>query len=163
MAAPKRTPFERERDLELTTKLYIRGKTQQEIADRVGVSREQIAYDIADIKKRWRESEIQDFNEAVVEQLRRLDELEQAHWAAWERSFESSKSGEPAYLSGAIRCGEQRAKILGLYAPERKEVSGPNGAPIHLLNQDERLERINQLLEQARVRSGSAAAIPDPA
>ncbi len=44
---PKRSSFERERDLYLTTQLYLKGQTQVEIAEDLNVSREQIKWVIS--------------------------------------------------------------------------------------------------------------------
>ena len=38
--------------------------------------------------------------------------------------------GDPAYMDLMIRLEDQRAKILGLYAPEKKEISGKDGEPL---------------------------------
>ena len=151
MAAPKRTAFERERDLERITSLYLTGKTQQAIADEIGVSREQIKYDLLTIKRRWRESTLIDINEAKHRELDRLDELERTYWDAWIKSCgERTKTrqektgigigkasvekenllGNPAYLAGVQSCIEQRCKIIGLYAPTRQEHTGRDGRPI---------------------------------
>lgn len=88
MAAPKRTPFERERDLHLTTTLYLKGKTQAEIAEELNVSREQIKYDLAIIQQRWRTDTAINLDEAKQKELSRIDTLERTYWDAWERSLE---------------------------------------------------------------------------
>lgn len=40
-----------------------------------------------------------------------------------------SRDGNPAFLQGVQWCIEQRCKILGVYAPVKGELAGPNGAP----------------------------------
>lgn len=89
MAANTRTKFERERDLEMITSYYLRGKYQSEIATIIGVSLPQIKYDLRTIQKRWRESSMVNMNEAKQRELTRIDELERAAWDAWERSKET--------------------------------------------------------------------------
>jgi len=150
MAAPKRTKFERENDLQRIAELYLKGWYQSAIAKEIGVAQPQIAYDLKEIRQRWRESSIRDFDEDRNQELERIDILEREYWSAWERSKEektrtrqtkhgdiSSASveketllGNPAYLSGVERCIELRCKILGLYAPIKNEVAGKDGAPI---------------------------------
>jgi hypothetical protein len=152
MAAPKRSKFERERDLERITSLYLTGKTQQEIADDIGVHRTQIEYDLATIKKRWRESSLIDIGEAKNRELDRIDRLEQTYWTAWEKSLgertrtkqekhvdgdgkeigkgrsrasveKETLLGNPSYLAGIADCVDKRCKIIGLYAPVKSETN----------------------------------------
>lgn len=150
MAAPKRTPFQRERDLERTTSLYLKGKTQQEIADELNVSREQIKYDLKVIQERWRNDTTINLDEAKQRELSRIDELERTYWQAWERSLDERTktrtekySGEdgkgkasieketllglPAYLTGIQWCISERCKILGLYAPIKNATTDKDG------------------------------------
>jgi transcriptional regulator with XRE-family HTH domain len=147
MAAPKRTAFERERDLERTASLYLKGKTQQEIADEIGVSRQQVGFDIQTVQRRWRESTVINLDEAKQRELARIDELERTYWQAWEKSTgERTKTkqektggdggqakasveketlhGNPAFLTGVFNCVQERCRILGLYAPTKQELGG---------------------------------------
>ena len=52
MAAPKRTPGERERDLLRVAELYCEGVPQYRIAQAIGVSFQQIHYDVRILNKR---------------------------------------------------------------------------------------------------------------
>lgn len=156
MAAPKRTEFERERDLHLTTQLYLKGKTQAEIAEELNVSREQIKYDLAIIQKRWRTDTTINLDEAKQKELARIDNLERTYWEAWERTLEEKTKtrteqstsgkgdkdagktakatieketllGNPAYLAGVQWCISERCKILGIYAPAKVAPTTPDG------------------------------------
>jgi multidrug efflux pump subunit AcrA (membrane-fusion protein) len=144
MAANKRTPFQREADLFKTQELYLRGKTQQEIADELDVSREQIKYDLKAIQQRWQETTTFNLDEAKAKELSKVDNLERTYWEAWERTLgERTKSrverqgagettrdkssieresllGDPRFLQGVQWCIERRCDILGLYAPKRQ-------------------------------------------
>lgn len=40
------------------------------------------------------------------------------------------RDGNPAYLGGVERCIERRCKLLGLDAPERREITGKDGGPV---------------------------------
>lgn len=42
--------------------------------------------------------------------------------------------GNPAFLSGLQWCIERRCKLLGLDAPQKQEISGPEGSPIVATN-----------------------------
>ena len=149
MAAPKRSRSERQRDLATIARLYIReGLKQHEIADRLGVSQQQISYDLLSLRKMWLKSALVDFNHARAEQLAKIDELERTYWEAWLSSCEgggytvavaeqgkdkeleiaktitreNTGTGNPAFLAGVERCVGMRNKMLGLDAPRLIEV-----------------------------------------
>lgn len=88
MAAPKRTDFEREYDYRRITDLYLQGKFQSEIATILGVSQQQVSYDLAAIQRRWRTDTAINLDEAKQKELARVDKLERTYWDAWERSLE---------------------------------------------------------------------------
>jgi predicted transcriptional regulator len=143
MAETKRTPEQREEDLVVITRMYLQGKRQYEIAEVIGVTREQISYDLKEIRTRWRESTLVDFNEMKQRELEKIDLLEETYWAAWQRSIQektktrTSKTGDtnsasieketllgdPRFLQGVERCVDMRAKILGTYAPVKMDSS----------------------------------------
>jgi hypothetical protein len=63
--------------------------------------------------------------------------------------------GNPAYMDLMIRLEDQRAKILGLYAPEKKEITGKDGDPLFAIVGDLDLAKLTTeekeaLLELAR-------------
>lgn len=157
MAAPKRTDAQREHDLELISALYLRGKRQVDIAAELGVTQQQISYDLKTIQKRWQQKTVVNINEVKQRELARIDELERTYWEAWERSLDertktrterNTTGGEnqvsrdkasieketllgiPAYLAGVERCIELRCKILGVHAAQKHEHTGPNGGEI---------------------------------
>ena len=88
MAAPKRSEFQREHDYRIIADLYLKGKTQAEIADTVGLAQQQISYDLGIIRRRWREDTAINLDEAKQQELSRIDTLERTYWDAWERSLE---------------------------------------------------------------------------
>lgn len=142
----RRTAAQRERDLATTADLYCRGWTQQAIADEIHVERSIISDDIKAILKRWRESAILDFNDAVCDELARVRHLEAVAWDDYyasggeettttvESTTEGSYAGsrrtgqrkrtrmrDPRFLTTVQWCIERRCKLLGLDAPERLE------------------------------------------
>lgn len=150
MATPKRTPFQREKDLVRIEEMYLRGARQVDIAAEIGVSRSQVQYDIQSLIKRWRTSSIRDFDAAREIELQRLNALEREYWDAWEKSKldkevatvervtgdagrdkaakrTEAQTGNPAYLAGVQWCVEQRCKLLGLYAPAKVAPTDPSG------------------------------------
>lgn len=156
MAAPKRTPFQRERDLDRISSMYLQGYTQQAIADVIGVSQPAIYRDLEEVRKRWREASVVSIAEAKARELERIDVLESTYWDAWRRSTDErtktrttaneagrtalvekeSLIGDKRYLEGVQWCIEQRCKILGILAPAKQEIGGPDGAATILIRVD---------------------------
>ena len=61
--------------------------SQYEIADQIGVSREQIKYDLATIRAEWAASRTLNMDEAKAAELARIDHLERTYWQAYDRSL----------------------------------------------------------------------------
>lgn len=93
--AQRRTEEERERDLVMLARMYVRGKAQHEMMltlnalypDRP-LTLPIIHKDLEDIRRMWLQSTLLDFNAAKAKELARLDEAEREAWNAWERSKE---------------------------------------------------------------------------
>ena len=153
--APKRTKFEREKDLLAISSLYLQGITQAEIGQRIGVSQQQISYDLKVLRKRWLQSSIVNIDEAKARELARVDHLEREYWEAWEKSKNPVKTiaskkvdgqqtektiqgetgtGDPRYLSGVQWCINKRCEIVGLDAPSRTDVT--SGGKAIIINWD---------------------------
>jgi hypothetical protein len=154
MAANTRTPLAREHDLREAAALYLRGLTQGEIARRLGVSRQQVGYDLRALQRRWRESALADFHARRAAELAKVDELERTYWEAWERSCQAreistqeriqggdgqaegrlkagvrkeKRDGNPEFLRGVERCVEMRCKITGAFAALKVAPTTPDG------------------------------------
>ena len=159
MAANKRTRIQIEDDRREIASLYLQGKTQQAIAERLNMTRQMVGYDLKAIQRRWREDTSRNLDEDKARELAKLDELERTHWQAWEDSLEQvttessarttsgrgngdgsvteqaairreGKQGNPAYLRGVMECIDRRCKLLGLDSPQKLEHSGVDGGPI---------------------------------
>ncbi len=139
MAAPKRSRIQRELDLAIIASKYLAQKSQYEIAQEMGLSQPAICRDLAEVRRRWRESSIIDMNKARVRELARVDQLERMYRDAFERSCQErittrteqegqgdtatvkvivqreQMAGSPAFLNGILHCIEQRCKILDIY------------------------------------------------
>jgi hypothetical protein len=177
MPLKKRTNFERERDLERITEMYLRGKFQSEIAEVMEVSQGQISYDLTIIKKRWQESSLVNWDEARQRELARIDELERTYWSAWEASKtertkarqeknnagatvkasmeKEQRDGNPAFLDGVMKCITERCKILGLNAPTKNQNFNVDLSSLT----DEQLDRLDagESMEQVLKRDRVAA------
>jgi transcriptional regulator with XRE-family HTH domain len=147
MAAPKRTSFEIARDRAETAKLYLQGKTQAEIAEEMGVSQQQISYDLQRIQEAWQKRTDLDLTAEKAKALARIDIIEREAWDAWKVSRgETEKTqtrlvdlgqgakrtestltkykrvGNPMFLERVAWCTSERCKILGLYHSDRRGV-----------------------------------------
>jgi hypothetical protein len=150
-----RTPDQIRSDRAEIAHLYLQRRTQAEIAEKLGLSRQQIGYDLNAIREEWLQSSVMDFNGRKAEELARLDRLEREYWNAWIESKKETQvstteqttggdngdrlravvrkeqqTGNPQYLAGVQSCIEQRCKILGLNAPTVTQLTGPGGGPI---------------------------------
>jgi hypothetical protein len=82
----KRGVFERENDLTRTSELYLKQWRQIDIAKEMGVTQQQISWDIKEIRARWLAAQINNMNEIKSRELDRIDSLEREYWMAWEKS-----------------------------------------------------------------------------
>lgn len=98
--AEKRTPQERERDLAFIARHYLRGWSQNEIANRISeertysLSQATISNEIKLLHEKWRESYLVDIDAVKAKELARLDELELAYWEGWQRSLRNTEDQE---------------------------------------------------------------------
>lgn len=145
---PHRTKLQREIDFQREADLYIQGWNQQQIANAIGISRQQINVDLGKIRDEWRARYSEKVDEFKQEQLAKIDALEAKYWAAWEKSLGDKKInsvstsqgllnkpglektattessyGESKYLDGILKCIDRRCKILGIDAPKNVEMT----------------------------------------
>lgn len=66
--------------------LYVQGKTQWDIARRLGCGQGTVSKDLAAIREEWKARSVRDFESRLAEELARLDALEAEAWAGWARS-----------------------------------------------------------------------------
>lgn len=162
--------------------MYLQGWLQVDIAEELGVHQSTISRDLAVIREEWLESTLVDFDKARSTELARIDALEREHWRAW---FESTKdkevqiqesqtggkhvhlskevqkvegqAGDPRFLQGIQTCIDRRCKLLGLDAPVKVAPTDPSGQREYVgLPDDERINRIVELLDAARTRRADA-------
>ncbi|MCK7458487.1 hypothetical protein [Idiomarina aminovorans] len=162
MAATKRTPDQVMRDQASIAEMYLKGFRMYEIADARGLSMNQVKYDLREVRKRWRQSSVRDFDAHREEQLARLDLMEASLWREWERSCGSPEAeelekgkksdgppqtGDPRYMTVMLNIIERRSKLLGLDAPTKLAPTNPDGdEPYKQIAPDEIDARIHELL-----------------
>lgn len=110
---------------------YLRGETQQLIADELSVGVATVARDLAALREQWQQSGLRDFDAAKAEQLAKLDKAESELWEQWRAGAEADGSNaDPRYMDKILSVIERRCRLMGLDAPKRAEVSGPNGGEL---------------------------------
>lgn len=154
MAANKRNRLQREQDKKTIVKLLIEGCSQQQIGERLGLSRQQIGHDLKVIQREWKEETAFDLDSFKALQLAKLDHLERRSWESFEKSKKrfhqvivkgkatknkqesgggdpdemivktETRNGDPQFLEKILSCIDKRCKILGLYSPDKIEGSG---------------------------------------
>jgi hypothetical protein len=173
-----RSPDQIRRDRAEIAQLYLQGKLQSEIGATLGLSRQQIGYELKAVRQEWLQSSIVDFNAKKAEELARIDHLERNYWAAWESSKKERQTstteqvtcaagdrlkaalrkeeqvGDPRFLAGVQWCISKRCEILGLDAPKKIAPTTPDGRqPYQLLVKemsDDELATIERLAERHR-------------
>lgn len=156
--------------LAIVAQLYKRGYTvraiREEVMRRLDLSTYSVSTVHGDIKsllKEWRESRLDDMDDALQLELTRIDDTVRELWEQWEKSKEDytktqrkrkgaparnanqdNNSGEggirtfsveektlnvvglgnPAYISEIRQQLAERRKLLGLYAPEKRDIQG---------------------------------------
>jgi hypothetical protein len=117
VAANHRTRHEREFDLGRTSRWYREGMAPSEIARKLGLSKQQVNYDLREIRRRWLDAQIFNFNEAKAIELARLDGMILRAEGFLRRKGSLSPIVRKQWASVLVKCIDQRCKILGLYGP----------------------------------------------
>lgn len=166
---------EKEGRLTIVAQLYKRGYTVRAIRDEVmrrldlpTYSVSTVHRDITSLLKEWRESRLEDMDDALQLELTRIDDTVRELWEQWEKSKEDYTKtqrkrkgaparnanqdnnsgdkggdkggirtfsieektlnvvglGNPAYISEIRQQLAERRKLLGLYAPEKRDIQG---------------------------------------
>lgn len=121
----------REGRLEVVAQLYRRGYSlrhiQAEVTRRLDLASYSLATVHNDVKyllSEWRENRIEDIDQTLQLELERIDEAVRELWEQWEQSKLIDSLGDVSYITEIRRQLEERRKLLGLYAPEKKDISG---------------------------------------
>ena len=131
------------------------GYTYEHIAAQFGVTRQAV---YSGVKKALDKQQAESVGELRALENERLDDLLRAIYA-------EALKGDLGAIDRILRIMERRARLWGLDAPVRQELSGPEGGPVAFdevsLSDDERAERIAVLLDRARARTTGQAAFDD--
>jgi hypothetical protein len=171
-----RSPDQIRNDRAEIARMYLQGSTQAQIGAKLGLSRQQIGYDLDAVRQEWLQSSLIDFNQKKAEELARIDAVEREYWAAWQQSKHErqtssieqvkdprgdklkagirnvAQTGDPRYLEGVRWCIAKRCEVLGLNAPQKIAPTMPDGQrPYQLIVKemsDEELAFIERLAER---------------
>ena len=76
-------------------------------------------------------------------ELERLDSL-------WLSAWQAVKGGDMQTINACIRIMDRRAKLLGLDAPAKQELTGPEGGPIEV---SDTRQRLKELIDRQRTNA----------
>lgn len=149
--------------LDIIAELYKRGyslrKITEEVKRRLNIPKLAVSTtynDVQTLLKEWRESRIENIDQALQLELERIDDTTAELWEQWDKSKEEAQKttttrsgrikgkggsgietdavsesrtnvgglGNPAYIAEIRQQLIERRKLLGLYAPEARQVKG---------------------------------------
>lgn len=93
----KRTKDQREFDLDFCSNLFLRGYTYREISERLNeenarrgvgytISKQMVYWDMQQLLIEWKRERMENIDDYVTQELRKLDKMEVELWKAWEHS-----------------------------------------------------------------------------
>lgn len=165
----------------VVAELWLKGYSIKRIALSVEMNHRQVRELVLKSKAIWIKRKELALTDVVAEQLRRVDLIEMNAWEAWERSqqehvetkVQSTKDGtfktrttktavgDPRFLDAALKCVEQRCKLLGVYKPPEERAEMTVWGVTVVVDNPEQAEEILSY-EQFRNMKDEAEHIPDP-
>ena len=123
--------------------LYLRRRTQAQIASELGVSQATVCGDLQAIQQEWKASAVRDFDLARQIELQKIDLVERTCWESFDRSLKPlqtaditgdgpqgktkrrirNQNGDPRFLAQILQCTIHRRALLGLDSPTLITVS----------------------------------------
>ena len=133
--------------------LRKKGYSYREIGRELGISEAQAHRDVHRMLDHLCEIERDTAEKIRRMEIMRLDSMLRGLWT-------SVEDGDPQAVTASLKVSERRAKLLGLDAPSRQELTGRDGGPLATANvdltklSDEDLATLAQILD----RAGSAGS-----
>jgi hypothetical protein len=189
-----RNPQERFRILERRKRvaaMYLQGLSQWEIGQRLSVTQQCVAKDVAALEREWLASAVVDIDAAKAKELARIDRLERVAWGAWRRSCRQkerattrmerkmdeaaqrakaitskateARDGNPEYLKRVEWCINKRCELLKLNPPQRLEHGGSADMPPIRTEMQPELTRAQRFVRIAALLADGAMGSPDTA
>lgn len=148
---PKLSRDERRKRILEVSELYLAGKPQHEIAQKLGCTQQQVSYDLKLMRRYWLQSSIANFDTRKNEELAKINMVERECWESWEKSKQKSvkmvkekrpiinkegmleseekttttiedTAGDPRWMQLILQCSERRVKLLGLDEPIKHDM-----------------------------------------
>ena len=126
-------PTRRQKETEIAerrarvTRLYQSGmRDQYRIAEALGVSTATISRDIRALEAQWREEAARDIAAARGEMISRHHDLRKGLATA-------ARAGDVQAVKATLAIDAEDAKLMGLYAPEKRELSTANDTPLKII------------------------------
>lgn len=119
---PTRTPEQRARDSVRIMGLRDAGWLQEEIAQELGVSQQQVSYDILQMRRAWQERAAIDVEGATGRELARLDYIEEQAGAAWLHSLEDARTTRTVRREWDVTVPVKRRGTDGMVEETREKV-----------------------------------------
>jgi hypothetical protein len=158
------------------TELYLKGRSQTEIAAELSVAQSTVSEDVQYVRRQWEQSAVRNYDELRTRELQKLEYIEREAWSAWDRSQKPAQSavisgegqgkqtrkslkqqiGDPRFLDQVNKCIAQRRAITGL---DVLPVPAPLESPIDgNLSLEVRQQRVRLLVDAFMQREGMGAA-----
>lgn len=128
------------------------GASYRQIAQQMAVSLNTAYADIQAELLELREQTKTDAADVRDMELQRCDEMILGLWPAVRR-------GDPKSVMAAVRVSERRAKLLGIDAPSKQELTGAGGGPLEVR---ELRESLAGKLAGLATRIGAGSVAPEP-
>jgi len=156
---------------------YLRGLTQEEIAEILKVDQSTISRDLAAVRELWLAAAVEDHDKKVAETRGKVMAVALEAWQQWVKSQSAEKrrqrrrlvdgewvtveemveSPQPAYkyLDVIGDCIDRLAKLDGLYKPLKFAPTDPTGEKEYGggLTDEQRIANLTRLLDAARERA----------
>ncbi len=150
-----RTDDQKLADRAKIAELLLKGWKQAAIARDLNLSVSTVCRDAQDIREEWKATALEDTATLVNKELQELDLLKSELYEAWDRSKldksvttksggegkgsnvslkRETQEGNPAFLKLLIEISKERRELLGLNAPKKTQMSGPDGGPIPFID-----------------------------
>lgn len=97
--------------------LYLNRVPMRQIAHHLKVSPATVCVDLKALRAEWREEHLADIEGVVVRELAELDAMEQRC------VLMDAKSKTPEWMDRRLRVKERRARLLGLDAPAKQDIT----------------------------------------
>lgn len=148
----KRTKAQRLKDRERIAHLRLFHRTQDQIAEELGIHTSTVCRELKIIEAEWQANAQRSIATIKAEELRKLDHYELETLKEWERSKKdytkkimedsqgigerktrkakietSEQYGDPRYMSVLLGIQDRRAKIIGMDAPQKVAPTNPEG------------------------------------